>query len=350
MSVQGIAYTRAFYTGIAIVYSHSKLRYEVKDAPCYGEQGALVVEPNDAGKRKKSDRLTLFCPFTLQANSISTSAGEISEIKTVRKETRIEGMKEPRVDFEPTVVRRQTEELTDEKVDRLSGIITSNWKMRCALGLPFDLDVAALVLSKMGKPIPEERPTVKLDASGEVKKSGKDAGEALLKAVNPDSKPGRVLKFFMDQRRSITEGMAEFGATRSSLQSSLYGVWKDNGIGYSLAADMVDIILPAGCEDPFSAPAVKGQKQEKTVTDKKTRGKPMQDEMLITALPEKGKRREVALATYEGFVEIASVAMKLDCSEGSVKSHLNDLHIKHGYGFEIDGSKAKLLVPEGWKP
>jgi hypothetical protein len=351
MTIQGIEYVRACYTGISIVYSHSPLRYEVKDPPCCGEQGALVLEPNDAGKRKKTDRFTLFCPFTLQSNIVSSTAGEINEVKILRKETKIEGAKELKVEMVPTVTRRPTQELTDERVDRLAGIITDNWKMRCRLGIPFDLDVAALVLSRLGKPIPEDRPSVKLDASGEVKKSGKPAGDELLKAVNPESKPGRVLKFFMEQRRSITEGMAEFGATRSSLQSSLYGVWKDNGIGYTLAADMVDIILPAGCEDPFSAPAKKGQKQEKTVAEKTTRGKPIQDEMLYDfKLPEKGKRREVALATRAGFVEMTTVADALQCTVGSVKSHLNDLHIKHGFGFEIDGTKARLLAPMGWKP
>jgi len=353
--IEGMQYVRAYYTGMSIVHPNSLLRYEIKEPPCGGEMGALVLEPNDQGKRKKTQMLTLFCPFTLAAHQISSMAGEISEVKTVRKETRIEGMKEPKVDMVPTVVMKPTQELTDEKVERLAGKIVDNWKMRCRLNMPFDLDVAALVLTKMGKPIPEDRPTVRLDATGEVKKSGKEAGPELIKAVSPDSKPGRVLKWFMAQRRSITEGMAEFGSTRSSLQSSLYGLWSNNGIGYVLAADMVDIILPAGCDDPFAEPAKKGQKQEPAVTEKKTRGKPMQDELLITALPEKGKRREVALASYKGFVSIADIAKQLDCSEGSVKSHLNDLHIKHGFGFEIasdpiDGDKAKLLVPKGWKP
>jgi biotin operon repressor len=347
--IDGLQYVRAFYTGMPIVHPNSPLRYEVKDPPCGGEMGALVVAPNDQGKRKKTQMLTLFCPFTLQAYQITSEAGEISRAKMTTVQTTIEGMKEPKLDTRVRAVPRERHDLSDDKIERLSKTIVDNWKMRCRLRLPFDLDVAALVLTKMGKSIPEDRPIVKLDAVGEVRKTGKDAGPELLKAVNPDSKPGRVLKFFMEQRRSITEGMAEFGSTRSSLQSSLYGVWKDNGIGYVLAADMVDIVLPAGCEDPFSAPAKAGQKQEKTVTEKKTRGKPL-DELLLTKLPEKGKRREVALATYRGFVKIADVASKLECSENSVKSHLNDLHIKHGFGFEIDGDKAMLLTPKGWMP
>lgn len=348
--IEGMQYVRAYYTGMPIVHPNSPLRYEVRDMPSAGEQGALLLEPNDAGKKRKTTMLTLFCPFTLAANQVSSEAGEISIIGEVEVPRKIEGVKETIVDRVRRAVPRPRHELTDEKVDRLARIITDNWRMRCRLGLPFALDVAALVLTKMGKPVPEERLVVRLDASGEARKSGKEAGAALLKAVSADSKPGRVLKFFMERRRSITEGMAEFGSTRSSLQSSLHSLWSNNGIGYVLAADMVDIVLPAGCEDPFSAPAAKGQSQETAVTDKKTRGKPMQDELLITALPEKGKRREVALATYKGFVPIADVAKQLDCSEGSVKSHLNDLHIKHGYGFEIEDGKAKLLVPKGWKP
>ncbi len=333
------------------VFERSILRYEIKDAPVYGEQGALILSPNDQGKRKKATRLTLFCPFTLQANSISDEAGEINTTAFVSKERRIEGVPNPIVDKVEAIVPRPRIDLTGGKIDRLTARITENWKMRCKLGLPFDLDVAALVLTRFGKPIPEERPNVRLDSSGEVKRSGKDAGPELLKAVSPDSKPGRVLKWFMEQRRSITEGMAEFGATRSSLQSNLFGLWRDNGIGYTLAADMVDINLPAGCEDPFLEPKKSGAaKQEKPVA-KANRGKPMQDELLITPLPEKGKRREVAIATYQGFKSIASIAMALDCSEGSVKSHLNDLHIKHGYGFELnDKGEAKLLVPKGWTP
>lgn len=348
--IEGIQYVRAFYTGMPIVHPNSPLRYEIKDPPCGGEQGALILEPNDQGKRKKSAMLTLFCPFTLAAHTISSEAGEISEVRMVTTSTKIQGAKEPKVSTDPKVMPKPVHELTDEKIERLAQIITSNWKMRCRLGLPFSLDVAALVLTRLGRPIPEERLVVRTDAAGEVKKSGKAPADSLLKPVNPESKPGRVLAWFMAQRRSITEGMAEFGATRSSLQSSLYATWKDNGVGYSLAADMVDIILPSDCEDPFKMPAKKGQKQEASAPAKTTRGKPMQDEMLITALPEKGKRREVALMTYRGFTSMAEIASKLECSVGSVKSHLNDLHLKHGFGFEIDGEKAMLLTPKGWMP
>lgn len=349
MQVEGIRYVRAFYTGMSMVRPNAILRYEVKDPPSYGEQGVLVLEPNDQGRRKKTEMLTLFCPFTLSSHLVSREAGEINVIASVRKETVIEGMKEPKVEVVQKAVPRSLDPLDDARIERLSRIITDNWRMRCKLGMPFDLDVATLVLTRLGSRVPEERPAVKLDAAGEVRKSGKPAGDQLTKAVAPDSKPGRVLWFFMEKRRSITEGMAEFGSTRSALQSTLYGLWKNCGLGYTLAADMVDIVLPAGCEDPFTMPA-KGGKEKQVAEEKKGRGKPMQDELLITALPEKGKRREVALMTYKGFVEIADVAKKLECSEGSVKSHLNDLHIKHGYGFEIEGTKARLLVPKGWKP
>lgn len=357
MQLEGIRYVRAYYTGMPLVHPDAILRYEIMDPPCSGEQGALILEPNDQGKKKKkTDRLTLFCPFTLQSYMITPEAGELHRTKMLKVEKpAIEGIKETRTEVVKTKVKRPETELTEEKVDRLARIITENWERRCRLSLGFDLDIAALVLARMGKPIPEARPTVKKDSlTGEAKKSGKPAADALIKPVKAESKPGRVLAFYLGSRKSIQEGMAEFGATRSALQSNLYGLWKDNGIGYSLSADMVDIILPKGCKDPFSMTEdnsdILGDDAPKPAAKPKAKGKPMQDELLQTPLPEKGKRREVALATYKGWTSIKEIAEKLQCSEGSVRSHLNDLHLKHGYGFEIDGDKARLLVPKGWKP
>lgn len=354
MSVEGLAYVRAYYSGVAKLRTDTPLRYEISGdrCPSYGEAGALILDPNDAGKRKKTTRLTLFCPFTLTANSITPDAGEICVVKKVEKKRKIEGVKveDAAIDIVTLVERVPEQELDEERVERLSNIITKNWRMRCKLGLPSDLDIAAVVLQRMGKPIPEERQIVKLDEKGDVRKTGKPAGEALLKAVNPSSKPGKVLAFYMgDQRRSVIEGMAEFGATRSALQSNLYGLWINNGIGYELAADMVTIILPADCEDPFAEPIVKGATKQEARVAEKTRGKPMQDELLISELPAKGKRREVALACLNKSALIADIAKRLDCSEGSVRSHLNDLHLKHGLGFEItpDG-KCRILAPKGY--
>lgn len=354
MSVEGLAYVRAFYPGIARLRDDTPLRYEVSAdrAPCMGESGALILDPNDAGKRKKTSRLTLFCPFTLTANSITPDAGEICVVKKVPKKRKIEGVKDEdaMVDIVSLVERVPEQELDDERVERLSRIITDNWRMRCKLGLQSDLDVAAIVLTRMGKPVPEERLAVKTDENGDVRRSGKEPADALLKAVNPDSKPGKVLAFYSgDQRKSIMEGMAEFGATRSALQSNLFGLWKNNGIGYVLAADMVEIVLPEGCTDPFAEPIVAGATKQEARVAAKNRGKPMQDELMISPLPAKGKRREVAIACAQGFVPIADVAKKLDCSEGSVRSHLNDLHLKHGLGFETtpDG-KARILAPMGY--
>lgn len=70
----------------------------------------------------------------------------------------------------------------------------------------------------------------------------------------------------------------------------------------------------------------------------------------VSALPEKGKRREVALAAFKGPASMAAIAMALGCSEGSVRSHLTDLHQKHGFGYKIEDGRATLLTPKGWKP
>lgn len=353
MSVQGLAYVRAYYSGIVKLRHDTPLRYEVSPERCpsFGEVGALILDPNDAGKRKKSSRLTLFCPFTLTANSITPDAGEICVVKKVAKKRKIEGVKEEdaATDIVSLVERVPEQELDDERCDRLARIITDNWNKRCKLGLQSDLDVAAIVLQRMGKPIPEARLIVRKDETGEARKTGREAAEALLKAVNPHSKPGKILTFFMQGGKSITEAMAEFGSTRSAVQTNFRDLQEINGIGYVLAADMVEIILPPGCADPFAEPIVAGAAKQEARVEPKTRGKPMQDELLITALPAKGKRREVALACIDKPVGIAAIAMQLDCSEGSVRSHLNDLHLKHGLGFEItpDG-KARVLAPKGY--
>jgi hypothetical protein len=64
-------------------------------------------------------------------------------------------------------------------------------------------------------------------------------------------------------------------------------------------------------------------------------------------LPDKGKRREVALMCLGG-AALADVAKKLECSEGSVRSHLTDLHQKHGFGYRLHEGKATLIAPKGW--
>lgn len=106
-------------------------------------------------------------------------------------------------------------------------------------------------------------------------------------------------------------------------------------------------------------PKVKARKPEKPKAEKSRTAKaprtksgpvvrPCSDK--VTALPEKGKRREVALACHKDWTSIAAIAMRLDCSEGSVRSHLTDLHAKHGFGYELDAGRCRLITPKGWKP
>jgi len=352
MSVQGLAYVRAYYSGVVKLRHDTPLRYEIGPdrCPSFGEAGALILDPNDAGKLKKTSRLTLFCPFTLTANQITSEAGEICVVKKVLKKRKIEGVKEEDAmsDEVKLVERVPEQDLDDERVERLARIITHNWNSRCNLGLQSDLDVAAVVLQRMGKPVPEARLIVRKDATGQAKKTGRDAAVALLKAVNPSSKPGRVLAFFLPGGRSIIEAMAEFGSTRSSVQTSFRNLQEDNGIGYEQAADMVTIILPPDCQDPFAEPIVKGATKQEARVAEKPRGKPMQDELLVSPLPTKGKRREVALACMNRFVGIEEIAKALDCSAGSVRSHLNDLHLKHGLGYEITDGKCRVTAPKGY--
>ncbi len=70
----------------------------------------------------------------------------------------------------------------------------------------------------------------------------------------------------------------------------------------------------------------------------------------VEPLPEKGKRRAVAVASYKDFVAIAALAKQCECSEGSIRSHFTDLHAKHGFGYELKDGAYKLITPKGWKP
>lgn len=392
----GIHFQRVYYPGVRLTRPGSPISYEVKDHDCpnFGQSAAFVIKPNEEGKKKKSNRLILFCPYTLKANQVTAQAGELIErVEKRTLKTKIEGGETSREAEVP--IPFAEEELTPDRVNRLTAIIVRNWEMRCRTGLPCDLDVAAVVLQRLGKPVPTVRPSVRVDAStGEAKRHGKPAADFLIRPVSAESKRGRVLLYFMEAQgaNTILEAMSEFGMTRSGILTHLHGLNNDHGIGYSLVGDVVEIIMPPEKKDEPAkkrkqaaepAPAEHGADKRRPKAgvppedddpigdgkpspgprqgaggpDRKARGdggkqaggggKPLSGE--TTALPEKGKRREVAVACSRGWIGIAEVAEAVGCSEASVKSHLNDLHTKHGLGYEYKDGRARLLAPKGWK-
>lgn len=334
-----LQYQRVYYTGQRLLHPSAVLHYEVRAdrVPSFGWCGAVVFSPNQEGRRSKSERLTLFCPFTLTANQVTATAGEICRVGVDPKGN-------------PIAVRDEAEALEplSPRGERIAGLIELNWRLRCKLGLQADYDVAAAVLRELRHEVPDVRP----ETGGEERPAhGKPAADRLLRPVSPDTKRGRVMAFFLRGGQSVLAAMAEFGSTRSGILTHLHGLAGDHGVGYSIQGDVVTLTVP---EERMDADDILGPEPDKAEPKaKKFKGKEL-DPLGEHKLPEKGKRREVALATISLFdlVDVKTVAEKVGCSEASVRSHLNDLHTKHGFGFEYsdDRSAVRLLVPDGWTP
>lgn len=319
----GLEYARLYYTGVEQTAKNSAFRYEVMDPPCFGEQGAFIVWPHEARKEKaktttrkgKTQFVTVVCPFTLKSYQMTEQAGEF--------------------------LTRKTQEVTPERLERLIQRMRETWDRVCRLTIQGDFANAAAVFTRLGVEVPRTR-AVPSAKSVDAKPKGKPPGARLLKQVDPASKRGKVAEFFMEPK-SLLEAMAQFGMTRSGVLTHLHGLAADHGLGYELIGDTCRVILTADGLDPFGA-SLPGERA------KASAGKPASAK--VEKLPEKGKRRDVALATYKGMVKVAGVAAKVGCSEASVRSHLHDLHTKHGLGYELsaDRSECRLLTPKGWKP
>ncbi|QDP53508.1 MAG: hypothetical protein GOVbin4933_54 [Prokaryotic dsDNA virus sp.] len=332
LEMNGVFYQDVYYQPTSKgIGADSKGLYEIKDPPNTGWSRALVIWPDDnepepTSKRKKkaAKRVTVFCPYTMSAYQIRFSAREVAQ--------------------------QRAYPLTPELIDKLEAIINRNWKMYAGFGFQKAYDVAALVLTRLGKPVPNYmRPAdenLEYTETSVPNRRGKPVAEKLLRPVNASSKRGQVCAFFLEDRTgSIREAMAKFDMTRSGVLTHLHGLHKDHGLGYVLQGDMATLMLPEGCESPLleAAAAVAHQ----TASSAKKAGKECKP--TVTALPAKGKRREVALTLVEE-AALADVAEKVGCTVNSVRSHLHDLHTKHGFGYELspDKSRGKLITPEGW--
>lgn len=336
LEMNGVFYQNVYYQPTTKgIGADSKGLYEIKDPPNTGWSRALVIWPEDdaevvaTSKRKKkaAKRVTVFCPHTLSAYQVRFTAREVAQ--------------------------QTAYPLTPKLIDQLERIIDKNWKMYAGFGFQKAYDVAALVLTRLGRSVPNymspKLENLEYDETNVPNRHGKPVANALLRPVKSSSKRGQVCAFFLeDGSGSIREAMAKFDMTRSGVLTHLHGLHKDHGLGYVLQGDLATIMLPAGCTDPM-LDGVQAEEHQKTVATSAAQkaGKPCKP--TVTALPKKGKRREVALSLVEeGSIE--EVAEKIGCSVNSVRSHLHDLHTKHGFGYELsaDKSRGKLIAPEGW--
>jgi len=337
IEMNGVFFQKVFYQPMTKgMGGDSKGLYEIKDPPNTGWSRALVIWPEDnqpetTSKRKKqaAKRVTVFCPYTLSAYQVRFTAREVANQKAYP--------------------------LTPKLIDSLAAIIDKNWKMYTNFGFHKAYDVAALVLTRLGKPVPSymspKLENLEYNETSVPNRHGKPVADTLLRPVKSSSKRGQVCAFFMaDGTGSLREAMAKFDMSRSGVLTHLHGLHKDHGLGYVLQGDMATLMLPAGCTDPMIDGA-QAEVHQKTVAQTTARkaGKPCKP--TVTALPKKGKRREVALSLVEEG-SIAEVAEKAGCTPNSVRSHLHDLHTKHGFGYELssDKSRGKLIAPEGWTP
>lgn len=197
----------------------SRFRSEIKDPPHLGWGHAFVI---DAG----GPRVTLYCPYSMAAYQVSRESYEYQSARA------------------PDPFRAKwAAEMLHEK-----------WAQAVRNGWQKDYSTCAIVLRELGLEVPQNLLPEGMEARAS---GGKEADDALglTKPVKRDGRRGQVLAFFLageGHSRSIHEATAEMGITRSNLLSQAYLLQKDHGIGYEVAGDVLKIVLPAGCDNPFT--------------------------------------------------------------------------------------------------
>jgi hypothetical protein len=196
--------------------------YFVKDPPNSGYSAAFLIGKPGA------KNVTIFCPFTLEASAVPADCAEVRDCKQL--ELSVAGMR------------------------RLVAIMRTKWDMCQRFGYLRSYDVAALVLKRLGEPVPAD--LLKGGETDDRVRGGKPVSDELLKPVKRAGKRGKFLEWFLAENgpRSILEGMAELDMGRSNVLSYLFMLNKDHGLGYSLVGGRVEILLPDGCNDPFDTP------------------------------------------------------------------------------------------------
>lgn len=215
---EGLDWSRIYW--VAGPTPKGAMHNSVTNPPVSGWQHAFVMP----GEK----RSTIFCPYSFRAFSVSNAEVEMQSRKDSSHSFRLK--------FVAALMKR-------------------NWAQFQGWGWQRDYDTCALVLRKLDLPIPAQ---IMTGGEKDIRKSGgKSAGPILLKPVNPSSKRGIFLLWFLTNKknsRSVREAMAELSMARSSVLSYLSALRKDHGIGYELAGDMATIILPKDCKDPFRGP------------------------------------------------------------------------------------------------
>lgn len=210
----GIEFRRIFWTNGPSPGADQRRAQAVTDPPCSGWSSAFII--------RGEKRSTLFCPYSFNSYLVPNNCAELVQS----------------VDTEFDAAWHQKN-------------FPGKWKECQAFGFSRDYDTAALILRRLGWPVPET-----VLRGGEVddrKKGGKEVSAKLEKQVKLKGKRGQFLLWFLEGgcSRSVREAMAEFGMTRSNALSYLFMIQKDHGIGYTLVGDMAHIKLPEGVTNPF---------------------------------------------------------------------------------------------------
>lgn len=205
----GLHYLRIYWVAGGGVKGSSYNHY-VKQPPCSGEQGAFILMADGA------KNATIFCPVSFTSHYIPATCAEIVKAR------------EPQ----------------NFSVDGAIKRLKRNWKGHQTRGDQGDYNTAARVLVLLGSDIPSQ--VLKGGKKDNIKKGGRPVADSFLSPINPKSKRGKLLQWFLDNdsKASIRAAMIEFDATRSAVLSNLRALNVDHGVGYELIGDDAKIILP----------------------------------------------------------------------------------------------------------
>lgn len=214
------------------------LRHEVREPPHGGWGHCLVIDREFDDRGKAAKMVTLFSLNYFDSWQVSRGCLEY------------QGLVHPDL-HQIKSGKRTEEECLQRAISYYTKIMPEKWVEILGYGwTQKDFDTAALILRKLGLPVPlierQDGQTDRVSGGKEVSKVG------LAKPVKANSRKGQVLAFFWPETKSIRECMAEMGISRSNVLSQLYLLQKDHGIGYELRNDAAHITMPDGCTNPWA--------------------------------------------------------------------------------------------------
>jgi len=306
----------------------SGIRFGVQDPPTSGYSRAFILPGSKTS--------TIFCPFTLESFRVDNGCAEVDAAKDVAQ--------------------------WDER--KLATLVTDNCERFTRLGFQRDFDVAAMVLTHLGAEVPKFLPPEPAEGEEPSKRGGKELNLEGFRPVKRASKRGAVAEFFLSGEgpQSIREAMARLDLSRSGVLSHLFCLNRDHGVGYELVNDCARLIVPEGLdifafpEQQAGASKAPDSSQSNTETDgtsdaarqppqRKPQGKPA-DASRLKAIPEPSKRADVA-RFFLDWASLDEAMAKFDLTRSAVLSMLYQIWKDNGFGHEVDGERARLLVPEG---